>query len=104
MGIQRDPRFYDEPLKFKPERFLNDGSDKCKMPYSFIPFSAGHRNCIGQKFAMLEMKATLSKILRNFILFPSKPNDKVFLISETILKSLNGIKIRLEKRNSLLHS
>lgn len=43
--LHRDERFFPDPLKFKPERFLDE--DK-KHPYCFVPFSAGSRNCIGK--------------------------------------------------------
>jgi cytochrome P450 family 4 len=45
-GIHRDPKHFEEPETFNPERFENaDG----KFPYAYIPFSAGPRNCIGKK-------------------------------------------------------
>ena len=43
-GLHRDPDYFPEPEKFKPERFDNfDGS----LSYTYIPFSAGSRSCIG---------------------------------------------------------
>lgn len=53
---------------------------------------------LGQKFAMLEMKSTLSKVLRNFELLPATPNEPLQLASETVLKSANGVKIALKNR------
>lgn len=47
---------------------------------------------------MLEMKCTLSKMLRNFEMLPSIPEHKLMLAAETVLKSANGINIRLQKR------
>nr|CAH7748482.1 unnamed protein product [Callosobruchus chinensis] len=52
----------------------------------------------GQKFAMLEMKSTLSKVLRNFKLHPTNPEHKLILASEAVLKSTNGVRIRLVER------
>ena len=44
--VHRDPRYWDEPEVFNPERFM-DGVSYLKHPYCYIPFSAGARNCIG---------------------------------------------------------
>lgn len=52
----------------------------------------------GQKFAYLEMKSVLSKILRNFQLLPAVPEHKIVLVAELTLKSQNGIKIKLAER------
>ncbi|VEN40924.1 unnamed protein product [Callosobruchus maculatus] len=52
----------------------------------------------GQKFAMLEMKSTLSKVLRNFELHPTNPEHKLIVASEAVLKSTNGVNIRLVER------
>nr|CAH7752712.1 unnamed protein product [Callosobruchus chinensis] len=94
-GILRDPEHYENPDDFCPDRFeLNDG----KKPYAYIPFSAGPRNCIGQKFAMLEMKVILSKVLRHFQLIGTTPPHQIILSAEAVLKSKNGIKLRLARR------
>lgn len=51
-GVHRDPKHWDRPEDFIPERFENDTEEGSKRhPYAYIPFSAGFRNCIGQQFA-----------------------------------------------------
>nr|WDY85986.1 cytochrome P450 9Z214 [Pagiophloeus tsushimanus] len=68
-GIHRDPKYYPEPEKFDPERFSDENKDLIK-PYTFIPFGAGPRNCIGSRFAILEAKAVLYHLLLNFEIVP----------------------------------
>ncbi|XP_064470453.1 cytochrome P450 3A24-like isoform X2 [Ornithodoros turicata] len=54
-AIHMDPDFYDEPLKFKPERFLPENKDTIR-PFTFMPFGAGPRNCVGIRQAMIQLK------------------------------------------------
>ncbi|GAB0098948.1 Probable cytochrome P450 4s3 [Sergentomyia squamirostris] len=92
--LHRNPDVFTDPDTFNPERFIN-GTD---IPnYAYVPFSAGPRNCIGQKFAMIELKVTLSKILRHFKLIPVS-GYKPILSSFVTLKSVNGLQVGFKKR------
>jgi cytochrome P450 family 4 len=96
--LGRNPEVYANPLKFDPSRFdVQTTTDKTN-PFAYVPFSAGPRNCIGQKFAMLEMKSILSKVVRNFELSISKENEKLELIAALILRPENGIVLDIKKR------
>jgi cytochrome P450 len=55
----RNPRIYERPAEFMPERFLQDGPET----FSWIPFGGGIRRCIGASFALLEMKVMLRTVL-----------------------------------------
>ncbi|XP_011176870.1 cytochrome P450 4d2 [Zeugodacus cucurbitae] len=97
--MQRNPKYFPEPDAFRPERFLNEsveGGEKLN-PYIYVPFSAGPRNCIGQKFAMLEMKSTISKILRHFELLPL--GEELRPVLSIVLRSENGGQLGLKPRN-----
>jgi cytochrome P450 len=55
----RNPRVYDAPSEFRPERFLDNPPET----FSWIPFGGGIRRCIGASFATLEMKLILQTVL-----------------------------------------
>ncbi|XP_044730897.1 cytochrome P450 4d2-like [Chrysoperla carnea] len=94
--IHRNPEYFSDPESFKPERFLEETQNK--NYFSYVPFSAGSRNCIGQKFAMYEMKSTLSKVLRHYELCSAGPQFDLKLAMAVILKSLNGVNIKVRPR------
>lgn len=96
--LGRNSETFPDPLKFDPSRFDVETNNEKNNPFAYIPFSAGPRNCIGQKFAMLEMKSIISKIIRNFNLSMAKENQELQLISELILRPENGIKLCAKQR------
>ncbi|XP_034123490.1 uncharacterized protein LOC117580852 [Drosophila guanche] len=97
--LLRDPEYFESPDEFKPERF-DSPSPQASHPYAYIPFSAGPRNCIGQKFALLEMKSTISKLLRHFELLPLGPEPRPAM--NIVLRSANGVHLGLQPRAALV--
>ena len=66
--LHRDPRYFDDPETFKPERWL-DGLIRKLPRFAYMPFGGGPRICIGQRFAMMEAKLILATILKDYELF-----------------------------------
>lgn len=74
--IQRDPNNWEDPNTFDPDRFLPENKHKFN-PLAWQPFGAGPRNCIGMRFAQMELRFTLANILRRFRLEATENTDKV---------------------------
>ncbi|XP_077994249.1 cytochrome P450 4F3-like [Glandiceps talaboti] len=92
--LHRNEHVWDKPTEFKPERFTPENS-KDRSPYAYLPFSAGPRNCIGQNFAMNEMKIVLSTILHNFelgVVRDCLPDRSIGLV----LRSNTGIRLHVK--------
>ena len=67
--VQRHPDYWEKPNEFVPERFeesRHSGDGRKKSPFAYVPFAAGPRNCIGQKFAVQEEKIILTRFFRSF--------------------------------------
>ncbi|XP_013174122.1 PREDICTED: cytochrome P450 6B5-like [Papilio xuthus] len=69
-GIHHDPKYYPDPEKFDPERFSPENV-KNRHPCAFLPFGAGPRNCIGNRFAKWQVQVCIIKFLSKFRLEPS---------------------------------
>lgn len=65
--VHTDPRLFDDPNQFRPERFLGKRPD----PYELVPFGGGLRRCIGAAFAHLELKVVLRTLLTEHVLVPT---------------------------------
>ena len=91
--LHRHPDVWENPNDFDPLRFHPDTANK-RNPYAYMPFSAGSRNCIGQNFAMNEMKVVIATVVDHFqiSLVEEDPPDPV---PHIILRPKEDIKLNI---------
>lgn len=78
--------------EFNPERFGKGILGACKFPQAYIPFGAGSRTCVGQNFAMIELKVILSLILSKFC-FSLSPAYHHSPAHRLVLEPGNGVRL-----------
>ncbi|KDO64199.1 hypothetical protein CISIN_1g022822mg [Citrus sinensis] len=96
-ALHRDPENWGaDSNEFKPERFANGISEACKYPQTYIPFGTGTRLCVGQNFAMLELKIMLSLLLSRFS-FSLSPNYIHSPVFKMLLIPKHGMRLLVKR-------
>lgn len=98
-AIHHDPEIYPEPQKYDPNRFAAEQVSK-RHQYAFIPFGEGPRVCIALRFATMEIKIGLAKLLLNHKFTLDKTKTSVplkFSCNKQLLSPAEGIYINVEK-------
>uniref|UniRef100_A0A3P8NF46 unspecific monooxygenase n=1 Tax=Astatotilapia calliptera TaxID=8154 RepID=A0A3P8NF46_ASTCA len=97
--MHRDPEIWPEPEKFKPERFSKENKETID-PYSYMPFGAGPRNCIGMRFALVVMKLAIVEILQRYSFSVCKETEIPFELDiQGLLQPKRPIKLKLVPRS-----
>nr|QVK45587.1 cytochrome P450 [Brachionus paranguensis] len=98
LSVHFDPDVWGpvDPKEFYPERFSKEFK---RHPCAFMGFGAGPRNCIGMKFALVELKIALCKILLKYEFLPLTHEKEELEIFEMLLRiPKNGVSVTMKKR------
>ncbi|CAG2176207.1 unnamed protein product, partial [Oppiella nova] len=97
-AIHRDPEHFADPEVFRPERFLAENI--AHNPYTYLPFGAGPRNCLGMRLAQLEIKLALVNLVHRYVFHATeKPLEQGVSGFMIIPKSVD---LRIEKRTQFV--
>jgi cytochrome P450 len=98
--VHRDPRWFDAPLEFRPERW--EGDLLRRLPrFAYFPFGGGPRQCIGNNFAVMEATLLLATIAQQFRI-RVVPGHPVVPMPSITLRPKYGIRAILEARNGII--
>ncbi|XP_066264725.1 cholesterol side-chain cleavage enzyme, mitochondrial-like [Branchiostoma lanceolatum] len=93
----RDPKSFDNPEEFRPERWYRENSESVKA-FSWLPFGFGPRGCVGRRIAETEMHLVLIRIIQNFMLEQEKPEELVGKIRLVLIPE-KSVDLKLTDRN-----
>lgn len=97
--LHRDLDLWPEPEEFHPERFSKKNKDSIN-PYIYLPFGTGPRNCIGMRFAVMNMKLALVTLLQNFSFKPCEETQiPLKLNAQGIIQPEKPIVLKVELRD-----
>jgi cytochrome P450 len=97
VALHQDPDIWGpDANNFNPERFSNGVSGACKLPYVYMPFGVGPRTCLGQNFAMAELKILLALIVSRFSLSLS-PKYKHSPVLRLVTEPEHGVNLLVKR-------
>lgn len=106
-GLHHDPKYFKEPERFDPERFLGERKKDTLNCGAYLPFGLGPRKCIGNRFALLETKILLFHLLARCELKPCVKTSKMPMKMAKdgfTLKPKDGFWLDVIPRKNIHHS
>ena len=97
-AVGRHPDFWEKPDCFHPDNFRPE-LVKDRHPFAFVPFTAGPRRCLGELFAMEEIKTAIAYILRHFTLRPLSDEEIEPDATEALARPHGGLRLLVAPRN-----
>jgi cytochrome P450 len=98
-AVHRDPRYFDQPEVFDPSRWTSDQDSVSRHKFSYIPFGAAGRKCIGENFAMIEGVLILAAIGQKWKLRLAE-GQRVRMDPLMTLRPKYGMRMTVESRQS----
>ncbi|GAV06313.1 hypothetical protein RvY_16327 [Ramazzottius varieornatus] len=95
-ALHHDPEFWQDPETFDPDRFSEENKHKI-IPFTFLPFGQGPRNCVGMRFAIYEIKMVIASLLQRYRLIPSSRTTPPIVQDLGLITPKNPLWIKLEK-------
>src|SRR5262249_50743842 len=94
--VHRDPRWFDDPEEFRPERWEDDLLKRIPR-FAYFPFGGGPRQCIGNSFAVMEATLILATVAQKYRLRLA-PNHPVVPLASITLRPRHAVRVILEER------
>jgi cytochrome P450 len=97
-ALQHDSKYFYDPESFVPERFLDDNKNDL-YKYTYLPFGEGPRMCLGQRFGLMQIKAAVAYVIKNFVLTLHKKTQLPLKLnpSYVMMSPLGGLWLNFEK-------
>lgn len=99
--IQRDPRYFAEPLTFMPERWTDERPEAIIDKRAFMPFSTGVYNCVGQKLAIMESRSVTANLIKLFEISFAEGEDGKEILEKSrdcFTTNMGKLDVRLKPR------
>ncbi|EEC04051.1 cytochrome P450, putative [Ixodes scapularis] len=97
--LHRNPKYFSDPERYLPERFMREETT-FRPPFVYIPFSRGARKCLGQAFAMMEIKLLLAKIFSKFKVEIIRPLDHPKINIDEIISAREELRVWIRRREA----
>eukprot|EP01034_Spumella_vulgaris_P033713 gene33713-41593_t len=101
LALHRHPEYWVHPNDFDPDRFTREEQkNTLRSPFQYVPFSAGPRNCVGQRFAQMELIVILAHLLSSFTFSLSAEGREAIQFTETMTSQPSQFQVQIARRGN----